>query len=126
MTFTPIILIHVATAVCALMIGGATLALKKGTALHRGTGYLWVTVMLISVLVSFGIRRSGSFSPIHILSLVVLVTVLGSVYAAATGRLRIHRRAMKSAYICLVCVGLLTLIPGRRLGNLLWSGIGLI
>lgn len=75
MPFTPIILLHIATAVDAVILGGLMLALKRGTSLHHRAGRVWVALMLMTTLVSFGIKASGNFSWIHLLSVGMLVTL---------------------------------------------------
>ena len=126
MAISPIILAHIVTAGGALALGGATLMLRKGTPLHKLFGRLWVVLMLVTALISFGIRRDGDFSPIHILSVITLVGVTASVAAARYGRIRAHRRGMLAAYLGLVIAGIFTLLPGRLLGDLLWNTVAAI
>jgi uncharacterized membrane protein len=126
MEFTPGILVHVFAALGAVVIGGAMLALKKGTPVHRLFGRTWVVLMLTTALVSFGIRTSGHFSWIHLLSVGTLLGLGASVYAVAHGRIHAHRRGMTATYIGLVVAGIFTLLPGRRLGYLVWHAAGLV
>lgn len=126
MEFTPIILLHTLAAAGAIIVGGIALALRKGTPLHRLFGRLWVTLMLATALVSFGIQTRGHFSWIHLLSVLTLVSVGASIYAVVHGRIRRHRQGMVMAYAGLVIAGLFTLLPGRRLGHLVWHAAGLI
>lgn len=126
MTFTPLILTHVFAALGAIILGGITLWLRKGTTLHRWLGRLWAACMMITALVSFGIRRGGEFSWIHLLSIWVIVALGIAVYAAIRGNLSAHRRWIISTYSSLVVAGLFTVLPGRRLGYLLWHSIGLV
>lgn len=123
--FTPIILVHLVTAAGALLFGGLALASRKGSNAHRLFGRVWVVLMLTTALVSFGIRKFGGFSVIHILSVVSILAVTASLYAAARGRIGAHRRGMRGAYVGLVIAGVFTLLPGRRLGDLLWHAVGL-
>jgi uncharacterized membrane protein len=119
-------LIHIAAATGAVVLGGLTLALRKGTPLHRLFGRAWILLMLTTALVSFGIRTKGHFTPIHILSAVTVVVVCLSIYAAMRGRISAHRRGMRLMYISLLIAGAFTLLPGRRLGALLWQAVGVI
>ncbi|HJV86295.1 MAG TPA: DUF2306 domain-containing protein [Noviherbaspirillum sp.] len=125
MEFTPVILVHMLSAMGAIVIGGITLGLKKGTPLHRAFGRAWVVLMVTAALVSFGIRTSGHFSWIHSLSVFTLLAVAASVFAAVKGRIRAHRRGMINAYAGLVIAGALTFLPQRLLGHLVWQAIGL-
>jgi uncharacterized membrane protein len=124
--FTPLILVHVAAACGALLLGGLTLFLRKGTKLHKMFGRTWVVLMLVTALVSFGIQRSGHFSAVHVLSVITLVSVSAALFAAAKGRISAHRRGMTAVYVSLVVAGIFTLLPGRRLGYLVWHAVGLV
>jgi uncharacterized membrane protein len=126
MQFTPVIIAHIAAACGALFFGALTLSLRKGTRTHKLFGRIWVALMLITALVSFAIRSNGSFSWIHILSVVTLVGLAASIYAAIRGNIRAHRRGMTATYSSLVIAGVFTLLPYRRLGSIVWGAVGLI
>lgn len=126
MEFTPIILVHVITALGALVSGGIALAARKGSPVHRISGRIWVVLMLATALVSFGITREGQFSAIHLLSIIAIVGVSGAIYAAKQGRIKAHRRGMTATYVSLAIAGAFTLVPGRRLGDMVWQAVGLI
>ncbi len=125
MLFTPVILIHTAAALLALLLGGATLAMQKGTRRHKILGRTWVVAMLVTATVSFWIKRSGDFSPIHILSVATLVGLGLSIYAIMHGKITAHRRGMLAVYVSLAIAGIFTLLPQRRLGYLVWHAAGL-
>jgi uncharacterized membrane protein len=60
------------------------------------------------------IKLIGPWSPIHLLSIVTLVTVPPSVWMARRHRVADHRRVMISIFCgALVVAGLFTLLPGR-------------
>jgi uncharacterized membrane protein len=125
--FTPAIAAHVAAAFAALALGAAMFAARKGTWTHRYAGRAWVALMLAVALSSFWIRSNGSFSWIHVLSVVVPVMLGAGVWLAATGRVSAHRRMMIGVYTgALVITGAFTLLPRRLLGQLVWSSVGLI
>jgi uncharacterized membrane protein len=126
MEFTPVIITHVASAAGALVFGAVTLSLRKGTPTHRLFGRIWVALMVMTALVSFGIRSSGHFSWIHLLSVWTLIALAASIYAIIRGDVRKHQRGMISAYAGLAIAGVFTLLPGRRLGALLWGAVGLV
>jgi len=108
---------HAFTALAALAMGGAQLALPKGTTRHRVMGYAWAALMLVIAISSFWIqqiRLIGPFSPIHILSIIVLITVPLAVWHAHRHRVAKHRRVMISLYVfALIGAGVFTLLPGR-------------
>ncbi|TGQ17692.1 MULTISPECIES: DUF2306 domain-containing protein [unclassified Mesorhizobium] len=108
---------HAFAAFAALAIGGAQLALPKGNVRHRVLGYAWVALMLVIAISSFWIqqiRLVGPFSPIHLLSILVLVTVPLAVWHARNHRVAKHRKVMISLYFfALIGAGVFTLLPGR-------------
>ena len=60
------------------------------------------------------IRLVGPWSPIHLLSIFVLITVPLAVWRAHQHRVADHRRIMVSVFAGgLVIAGLFTLLPGR-------------
>ncbi|WP_019140264.1 DUF2306 domain-containing protein [Noviherbaspirillum massiliense] len=126
MEFTPVILAHVATAFGALSIGGTMLASKKGTASHRLLGRTWVALMLATALLSFGIRTTGHFSWIHLLSVWILFVLGMAMYSVFRRNIKAHRNWMTGGYIGLVLAGAFTLLPHRRFGILVWQAIGVI
>ena len=100
----------------ALGLGIVQLAAPKGTLPHRTMGYIWVAVMTLIALSSFGIRelRPGSFSFVHIISLATLAVLPFAVLHARRGRVRRHAIAMASLFFgALIIAGLFTLVPGR-------------
>jgi len=125
--FTPVIVAHMSAAFLAIGVGALAFAARKGSAVHRAAGRGWVLLMLVTAVSSFWIRTTGHFSAIHILSVAVPVLLGLGVYYAATGRVRRHRRMMVAIYAGgLGVAGLFTLLPGRLLGHLLWTSLGLI
>ncbi len=126
MQYTPVILIHLSAALLAVAVGGMMLALRKGTRLHRYAGRAWVALMLTTALLSFGIRTTGSFSWIHLLSLYTLFSIGMAMLAIYRHDIPNHRRWMRGTYTGLVVAGVFTLLPQRRLGYLVWHGIGLV
>lgn len=108
---------HAILALAAVALGGFQLAMPKGTTLHRATGYVWVALMALVAISSFFIhelRVIGPFSPIHLLSILTLVTLWVSIRAVRAGNVRRHRIAMLSLYgFALILTGAFTLAPGR-------------
>ena len=108
---------HTGLALLAVLIGGAQLALTKGTSAHRLLGWLWVTLMTYVAVSSFfisTIQTWRGFSPIHLLSVWTLLALAIAVYHARAGNIRRHQRWMMALYVlALLVTGLLTLWPGR-------------
>jgi uncharacterized membrane protein len=126
MVFTPVIQIHLAAASGALVLGGILFLIRRGSGAHRLAGRAWVALMVLTALSSFGIRTTGNFSWIHLLSLVMLATLALAVINIRRRNVVRHQRLMMSAYSSLLLAGAFTLMPGRRLGALLWHALHLV
>jgi uncharacterized membrane protein len=126
MIFSPVILIHLATAIASLVVGGAMFFMKKGTVQHRLSGRAWVALMAITALVSFAIQTRGHFTWIHVLSVVVLVMLVRAVWAVRNHNIRLHQRLVIGTYTGLVIAGMFALAPWRRLGYLVWHAASLV
>ncbi|TJX24662.1 MAG: DUF2306 domain-containing protein, partial [Mesorhizobium sp.] len=116
---SPLIKLHALAAMASLLLGAVQLWRTKGDRLHRALGRVWVSLMAVVALSSFfiwTIRLWGPFSPIHLLSLFVLIMLWRGVGLARRGNIAAHRRIMQGTYIFgLVITGLLTFIPGRTM-----------
>lgn len=125
-SLSPVVTIHIALALSALLLGPLALLARKGSRLHRATGYAWVTLMLGAALTSLFIRdfklpNIAGYTPIHLVTLLTLVGIGGALYYIARHQIRAHQRAMWITYIggC-VSAGVLALLPSRSLGQLVW------
>ncbi|HEX2011261.1 MAG TPA: DUF2306 domain-containing protein [Roseateles sp.] len=123
---TPAIIIHIATASSALLLGPVALMLRKGSLGHRAIGYAWITAMLAAALSALFIRdlelpNIGGYTPIHLFVLLTFWAIANAIWAIAHGQIRRHRSSMWGAYLggC-VTAGALALLPQRYLGHLLW------
>jgi uncharacterized membrane protein len=120
--------IHFFFAISAFLIGALQLLSKKGTTQHKMLGRLWVAMMLIICLTSFGIKElmpSGIFwgySPIHLLSIFVLIQITLGVYFARIGNISWHKKCMTYTYIGgLVIAGAFTFYPGRLMYKIFFT-----
>ena len=117
--------LHAFAALAALVLGGFQLLRPKGSEVHRATGYVWAALMLliaVSGLFIHEVRMIGPFSPVHLLSLIILVTVPLAVYLARQSNIEGHRRAMLNIYwIALIGAGIFTMLPGRIMGQVLFG-----
>jgi uncharacterized membrane protein len=124
---SPAIQFHVATVVPAALIGGIMLLMRKGTSLHRLAGRLWIALMVLTALSSFFIHEInlvGGFSPIHILSVMVLVSAAEVVRSARRRDFVRHQRLVKSLYFGAIGIaGLFTLLPGRIMHEVVFTPV---
>jgi len=89
--------LHIAAVLVALALTPVILLRRRGDAPHRWLGYVWVTGMALAALSSFAVREvmRGQFSPIHLLSIFVLVQLPRAVLAARRGDLPRHRSTLR-------------------------------
>lgn len=125
-TASPVIQLHAAAAVAALALGTAQFALPKGGRTHRGLGRLWIGLMAVVALSSFGIaelRQVGPISWIHGLSVATLIALALGMAHARRGRVAAHRWTMIGLFVgALIITGLFTLVPGRIMHRVLFAG----
>lgn len=132
MTLTPLIQadpaiqIHAVSALAAVVLGAFILWRRKGTALHKALGRLWLALMLVtatSALFINEIRLIGPFSPIHLFSLFTYVSVFQGLKAIIVHRdVRRHRAELQGLYVgALMLAGAFTLLPGRRMHQVLFG-----
>lgn len=118
-----VVQVHAYCALTALLLGAVQLSRRKGTTQHRVLGYVWVTLMVVIAVSSFGIHEINhwrGFSAIHLLSVLTLVTVPLALLAARRGDIASHKRNMLILFwSALVLAGLFTLMPGRILYRVL-------
>ena len=114
---SPVIQLHAVAALAAFALGAVQLAAPKGTIPHRIFGWVWAALLLavaLSSLFIHEIRMWGPWSPIHLLSLLVLIILPLAVRHARRHRVERHRRAMIGLFVgALVIAGAFTLMPGR-------------
>ncbi len=116
---------HAVAAVAALLLGIVQLAAPKGTLPHRTLGYIWCALMFWIAGSSFfihDIRLWGPFSPIHLLSLLVLFGIVSAIFEARRRDVKAHRRSMILLFTgALVIAGAFTLSPGRVMHEVLFG-----
>lgn len=111
------LILHLGTVIPAVPLGAYVLLRPKGDARHKRLGRIWAGLMLATALSSFGLTGlTGSYSPIHLLSILVLVTLPRAIWDVRRGRLAGHRRTMSILYASLLVAGFFTLLPGRLFG----------
>lgn len=136
MQMSPVIAIHMAAALAAVLTGPVALWARRADSphprLHRAFGYAWVTLMIATAVSAVFIRdrklpNVDGFTPIHLLIPVTLAVLCFAFWKLGRRDFAGHRRAMQGLYVvaCIV-TGFFTLLPQRYLGQLLWTQLGLI
>ena len=115
---------HLGTIILALALTPVMLLRRRGDRLHRRLGWLWVTSMMATALLSFNLRliNDGAFSLIHILSAWTIIQVPLIVWHAREHRAAKHRSAVHGMVIgALLIAGFFTFPFDRLLGHWLFS-----
>jgi uncharacterized membrane protein len=110
----------------AFPLGAFILWRRKGTALHKALGRLWVVLMLVvatSALFINEIQLIGPFSPIHLFSILTYSGICQSLWAIVVRRdVAAHRAGMQNVYMgSLLLAGAFTFLPGRRMHAVLFG-----
>ena len=99
----------------------------KDTIAGGALGYAWVTCMITAALSAIFIRdfqlpNAMGYTPIHLLIPLTFFSLYRAFVYLLQGNIQGHRKTMQWLYVsaCLVA-GAFTLVPGRYLGNLIWS-----
>lgn len=121
----PAIQIHAAAALGAFAVGAVQLYGRKGGVRHRTLGWLWVGLMVFTAASSFWIheiRLVSIWSPIHLLSILVLIQLPLAILAIRRRNVSAHKRIMIGMFTgALVLAGLFTLLPGRVIGRMIFA-----
>lgn len=123
----PIVALHLAAALLALLIGSVVMLRRKGTVNHKVLGWTWVVLMAATAISSAFIRdyrlpNIAGYTPIHFFTAYVAISLPIGVRAIRRGNVAGHRKTMQGMFFgACVIAGLFTLLPGRFLGDLLWK-----
>ncbi len=127
----PLVWVHLATILAATALTPVMLLRRKGTMSHRKLGYVWVAAMLLTAVTSLffntGTRGglgvfTGDLSPIHLLSVFVLVMVPMIVVRARRHDRVGHESAVRGMVIgALLIAGFFTFPFNRMLGAWLFG-----
>ena len=128
MTYENLAYMHLATVAPAAVIGTYLMIVRKGSAIHKWLGKVYMLLMLITAVISLlmpakiGFNIFGHFGPIHLLSILAIVSVIAAYDAIKRKNIDRHRKAMISLFTGgVVIAGTFTLMPGRFLHSLLFS-----
>lgn len=120
--------VHVLTVVPAAFLGAYVLFTRKGTRRHKLLGRIWLMLMVLTALSTFfihSIRVWGDFSPIHLLSILVIMSSGLAIHYARKGNIRAHKSTLISTYIGgIFGAGIFTFWPGRLMNKVFLGGYG--
>ena len=115
---------HLVTIMVATALTPIMLLRRRGDRPHRFLGTIWVVSMFATALLSFNIRgiNHGGFSPIHLLSILTVVTAPLLWWSARTHRVAAHRRSVRFMVTgALLVAGFFTFPFDRLLGRWLFG-----
>jgi uncharacterized membrane protein len=118
---SPAIQIHIIAALISLALIPPVLWRVRRDGWHKKLGYVWVTAMVITAVSSFwisGIGMFGRFSPLHLLSIMSLITMGLAIYWAIKRNIHAHQRALRNlSTFGLGIPSVLNFLPGRTFSN---------
>lgn len=117
------IIIHVATVLPAIPLGGFLLLAPKGTPMHKTLGKVWLVLMLVTATSAIFIQSTGGFSFIHIFVPITFHAAWKVVATARKGDIAGHKRQIVLTYLtALMIPGIFAFaIPGRLMNVMLLS-----
>lgn len=128
MNYDTLMYLHLVSVVPCIFLGAYGLFGKKGTAIHRTLGKVYMVLMLFTAIISlFMPARVGSqflhhFGWIHLFSFLTIWTVPTAYTAIKKGKIKSHQRKMVLLYIGAIGIaGGFTLAPGRYLHELFFG-----
>src|SRR5689334_7431223 len=99
MQMSPVIAVHLSSALGALVLGPVALwarqAGKQRPRLHRAAGYAWVTLMIVAAVSALFIRDTSlpnidGFTPVHLLVPFTFFALFGAFWKLFHGDVRGH------------------------------------
>jgi uncharacterized membrane protein len=115
------IIIHVAAVLPTIPLGGWLLLARKGTALHKQLGKVWLVLMLVTATSAIFIQSNGTFSWIHLFVPLTFHAAWKVIATARRGDIQAHKRHLVFTYLtALMLPGLAAfMIPGRMMNAML-------
>lgn len=113
------VIIHVATVLPCIPLGGWLFLTRKGGKTHKRLGKIWVSLMVTAATSAIFIRTGGSFSFIHIFVPVTLIGAWRTIASARAGRMEMHKRVLLGMYFgALMIPGIFAFaLPGRMMAT---------
>lgn len=128
MDYIQLMYLHLATVVPCFVIGTVLLLIKKGTAIHKNMGRVYMVLMLFTATVTLfmpaqvGPKILNHFGWIHSFSFLTLYTIPAAYFAIKRGDVKSHKRAMVLLYFgAIIIAGGFTFVPGRYLYQLFFG-----
>lgn len=128
MSYLQLSYLHLITIFPAFILGTYLLLSRKGSALHKQLGKIYMSLMLISAVITLFMTATigplflGHFGYIHLFSVLVLYSVPSAYFAVRSGNIKRHKINMIALYVGgLLIAGSFTFAPGRMLHTWLFA-----
>lgn len=117
------IILHVAAVLPTIPLGGWLLLARKGTALHKLLGKVWLVLMLITATTAIFIQTNGSFSWIHLFVPLTFHAAWKVMATARAGNIRAHKNHLVRTYLlALMIPGIAAFAAPGRMMNVMLLG----
>ena len=117
------IIIHVASVLPAIPLGGYLLLAPKGTPMHKMLGKVWLILMLVTATSAIFIQSSGGFSFIHLFVPMTFHAAWKVVATARKGDIAGHKKHLVFTYLtALMIPGIFAFVLPGRLMNVMLLG----
>lgn len=130
MSYESLMFLHLLTVGPAALIGIYLFLRRKGTAIHKLLGKIYMVLMLLTAIITLfmpaavGARLLGHFGFIHLFSLLTLYAVPTAFFAARRGDIAAHKGPMIGLFIGGVLIaGTFAFMPGRILHGWLFGAV---
>ncbi|MDO8408498.1 MAG: DUF2306 domain-containing protein [Phenylobacterium sp.] len=121
---SPVIKVHLYTALAALGLGAGLMAARKGRVFHRTAGWIWVALVMTTAISTLFITSltPGRWSLIHLFTGWTLIILPLAVIWAKRREVARHRRAMMGLFYGAFAINLIiAFIPGRTMWSLFFG-----
>ncbi|MDP1641436.1 MAG: DUF2306 domain-containing protein [Phenylobacterium sp.] len=121
---SPVVKIHLYTALAALVLGAVLMTARKGRTFHRTAGWMWVALVMTTAVSTLFITslNQGRWSLIHLFTGWTLIILPLAVIWAKRRDVARHRRAMMGLFYGAFAVNLIiAFIPGRTMWTLFFG-----
>ena len=115
------VMIHVASVLPTIPLGGYLLLARKGTPRHKLLGKVWLVLMLITATSAIFIQTTGGISWIHLFVPLTFHAAWKAMSTARKGDIAGHKKSLVVTYLtALMLPGIAAfLIPGRLMNVML-------
>lgn len=117
------VILHVAAVLPTIPLGGWLLLARKGTALHKQLGKVWLVLMLITATTAIFIQSNGTFSWIHLFVPLTFHASWKVMATARAGNIRAHKNHLVRTYLlALMIPGIAAFAAPGRMMNVMLLG----